>query len=437
MVTFKELYNQAVLNYKTGDLDHSLQLVNQALIMKPKSDLALHLKAMIYKKQNRLEDASELYRQAIQNCPDHGKKTQLRAFKSEIDSQINDISIDELIDFGENSPESVISVDNPVSDDFEIVDNKKLKASFDQELYDNLINKAQVLLDAEDYPQSLECLNQIIQMTSFFDNSFLKQIEIDDMYVARAHVHKNLGSNLEAEMDIEHALQINPDNADAPEFQLYDDNEEQAEGIEQNLSASDDAHIMESDLVIEEEEEYEKEDSDLSIDSPLFLFISPIRLILMSILAPGLYPMYWMYKNYSYIRNRYSEKMEPFGRAIFFIFFIFDLMRRIHEDPVANKVAKPKFSYNILGPLFIISVIFQVIFVNFISNVAVSVFCCLLFIVQIFCLVQIQLYINEVTVASDPDIEYYPLISSGHIIVAILGICWWAIMIGLKIAGIN
>ena len=77
---------------------------------------------------------------------------------------------------------------------------------------------------------------------------------------------------------------------------------------------------------------------------PLFLYIPVARLVLLSIVSFGLYEAYWIYKNWSYIKERDGLNIMPFWRGVFGLFFCHSLLRRIYEDKEARVVQPPSFS---------------------------------------------------------------------------------------------
>ncbi len=76
---------------------------------------------------------------------------------------------------------------------------------------------------------------------------------------------------------------------------------------------------------------------------PLFLHISVTRLILMSVASVGLYEVYWIYKNWKYIKEREGLRIRPFWRGVFGVFFCHSLLWRIKEDKAASALIEPSF----------------------------------------------------------------------------------------------
>jgi len=164
-------------------------------------------------------------------------------------------------------------------------------------------------------------------------------------------------------------------------------------------------------------------DQQVSVSEPLFLYVSPMRLVLLSILSFSLYEVYWMYKNWRHIKERDGLKIRPFWRAIFGIFFCHSLLRRIHGDQEAQSIQEPTFSPDTLATGWVILVIIG----NLVSRSPEAVAGVLAaFIPSFLCLVPVQKYINEVTQRRNSEHNYSPW-SLGHIVCFVLGVLLWAL----------
>lgn len=64
---------------------------------------------------------------------------------------------------------------------------------------------------------------------------------------------------------------------------------------------------------------------------PVFYHTSPWQAALLDFFTLGLYSIYWFYKHWRMIQISTGEKLSPFLRAIFQIFFVFSLFKRIHN----------------------------------------------------------------------------------------------------------
>lgn len=63
------------------------------------------------------------------------------------------------------------------------------------------------------------------------------------------------------------------------------------------------------------------------------------KLALLFFCSMGFYPYYWMYQNWKRLAPERPEKISPFWRAFFFIFFTHELFREIHRRAGERKLA--------------------------------------------------------------------------------------------------
>lgn len=158
-------------------------------------------------------------------------------------------------------------------------------------------------------------------------------------------------------------------------------------------------------------------------DKPLFLYISPARLILLSIATLGLYEIYWVYKNWRYIKERDGLNISPFWRGVFGIFFCHSLLRRIHEDQEARSIQVPAFSPGGLATGWVILIITANI-VGRAPSIVLSIISAV--IPSFLCLVPVQNYINTITVKRNPGQKFYRW-SAGHMVCLVIGIISWVL----------
>ncbi len=169
-------------------------------------------------------------------------------------------------------------------------------------------------------------------------------------------------------------------------------------------------------------------DSDVNqpkSDAPLFLYISPVRLVTLSIVSLSLYEAYWMYKNWRYIKARDGLTISPFWRGVFGIFFCHGLLRRIHADEEARAIQQPSFSPGGLATGWVILAIIG----NTMSrapSIAANIVAA--FIPSFLCLVPVQNYINAVTKKRNPSQEVYGW-SAGHIVCILFGLAAWGLLL--------
>jgi len=78
--------------------------------------------------------------------------------------------------------------------------------------------------------------------------------------------------------------------------------------------------------------------------SPMFLYIPVSRLVVMSLATFGMYEIYWIYRNWSFLNRRDNLGIHPFWRAVFAYFFINSLLRTIKNDRVASHIIRCGYS---------------------------------------------------------------------------------------------
>ena len=81
-----------------------------------------------------------------------------------------------------------------------------------------------------------------------------------------------------------------------------------------------------------------------SKSKPVYFYISTPRLIFMSVISLGIFISYWVYKNWSYIKERDGMDIMPFWRGWFAIFHFYSLMEYIKNDPKLGHAEKPDYS---------------------------------------------------------------------------------------------
>ena len=155
------------------------------------------------------------------------------------------------------------------------------------------------------------------------------------------------------------------------------------------------------------EEEKKKEEHSTE---PLFLHIPIGRLIFMSIMSFGMYDLYWIYKNWQYLRDREDLDIQPFVRGWLGIFYCHSLLRRIHKDKEARAIQSPSFSPVRLATGWVVLVIIHSAGIIFVPSSL--------------CFVPVQKYINSVNVKRNPGKPYYGW-STGHIVCLVWGIVFW------------
>jgi hypothetical protein len=79
--------------------------------------------------------------------------------------------------------------------------------------------------------------------------------------------------------------------------------------------------------------------SDTSSTAPLYFSVSGLKLVLMSTCTFGLYEIYWFWQNWLHVQRRERSGIMPSWRAVFAILYCYALLRRIRETAQMHGVA--------------------------------------------------------------------------------------------------
>jgi hypothetical protein len=77
--------------------------------------------------------------------------------------------------------------------------------------------------------------------------------------------------------------------------------------------------------------------------NPKFFYIPETHFITMSLVTLGLFNTYWVYKNWSYLKERDNLEIMPFWRAVFGIFYMHSLLKEIGNDEQLNRLQSANF----------------------------------------------------------------------------------------------
>jgi hypothetical protein len=75
-----------------------------------------------------------------------------------------------------------------------------------------------------------------------------------------------------------------------------------------------------------------------SLASEGYFSVSPVKLVVMSVCTFGIYEIYWFYKHWGAIKKENNLDINPLARAIFAIFFCYDLFKRIQSAAALQKL---------------------------------------------------------------------------------------------------
>ena len=97
------------------------------------------------------------------------------------------------------------------------------------------------------------------------------------------------------------------------------------------------------------------EGEKLERDTPDIEYFSiPLRrLAFLSVLTLGLYEIFWFYKNWEAIRKTEQQKISPFGRAIFAIFYCYSFFKKVLRSAKKYNYSD-SYSPELLATLYIV-----------------------------------------------------------------------------------
>lgn len=89
----------------------------------------------------------------------------------------------------------------------------------------------------------------------------------------------------------------------------------------------------------------------------IYFPVSSLKFILMSICTLGIYPVYWSYKNWRYIKSRDHSNISPIWRAIFYPVWYYSLLTDINSN-----------SKNIIYKVFLVVILLCFSFVSMLPD---------------------------------------------------------------------
>jgi len=125
-----------------------------------------------------------------------------------------------------------------------------------------------------------------------------------------------------------------------------------------------------------------------------FFYIPKSRFVILWIISFGLFPSYWIYKNWQFIRDRERPEIMPFWRGFFGIFFCHSLLNYIKNDKDLNANLKANFQSSSLATQWVIYSMLGSLLAN-IHEITFTFIAMAFFVLSIFSLLPVQNYINK------------------------------------------
>ncbi len=151
-----------------------------------------------------------------------------------------------------------------------------------------------------------------------------------------------------------------------------------------------------------------------------YLYISESRFVIMSILTLGIFETYWIYKNWSYVRDRDDLDIKPVWRALFGIFYMHSLLNFIEGDNEMNIIQRATFSGASLATGWVIMILIGNILGKF-DDLSINVIGLLISVPSFLCLLPVQKHINNVNSLFNPESKYSEW-SFGQVVCLVIGI---------------
>jgi hypothetical protein len=71
---------------------------------------------------------------------------------------------------------------------------------------------------------------------------------------------------------------------------------------------------------------------------PMFFAVSPLKLVVMSVVTLGAYELFWFYANWQRLRRRRHPRISPFWRTMFVYIHCYSLFKTVKEEADATNV---------------------------------------------------------------------------------------------------
>lgn len=166
-------------------------------------------------------------------------------------------------------------------------------------------------------------------------------------------------------------------------------------------------------------------------DSPTieYFAISPKRLALFSILTLGIYEIYWFYKNWEAVKKFEGQKIYPFWRAIFAVFFCYSLFKKVLESAKSNAYQN-SYSPGWLATAYILLLIIG----NGLSriesyDIGLNLIWLIITIATFIPLLAVQKAINFNNGKIKSDFSLKRDFSSGEVVLIVVGIIWFFLVL--------
>jgi len=160
-----------------------------------------------------------------------------------------------------------------------------------------------------------------------------------------------------------------------------------------------------------------------------YFAISPKRLALFSILTLGIYEIYWFYKNWEAVKKFEEQKIYPFWRAIFAVFFCYGLFKKVLESAKSHTY-EDSYSPGWLATAYILLLVVG----NGLSKVesydiGLNLIWLIIAIATFIPLLSVQKAINFNNGKIKGDFELRKEFSGGEVVLIVVGTIWFLLVL--------
>ena len=148
-----------------------------------------------------------------------------------------------------------------------------------------------------------------------------------------------------------------------------------------------------------------------------------------SILTLGIYEIYWFYKNWQAVKSAEGQKISPFWRAIFAIFFCHSLFKKVLESAKSHDY-KESYSPGWLATAYILLLVIG----NGLSrvesyDVGFNLLWLIIAVATFIPLMSIQKAINYNNEKIKGDDVLTPGFSGGEVVLIVIGVIWFLLVL--------
>lgn len=152
---------------------------------------------------------------------------------------------------------------------------------------------------------------------------------------------------------------------------------------------------------------------------PTYFAVSVSKLLIMSIFTLSLYELYWFYRNWKLIKERESLNIMPVARAIFAVFFCYDLFKRIRTSATSLGLGGASLQSGLLATGWIVLILLQ----RLPGPFGLVTFFGVLF------LLPVQKAVNQINDRELPSLDPNDRFTTGNVVAIVIGCMLWVLVI--------